>query len=168
MSPLPIGWLLASFHSSIQPQQVLQDVQDWLQAPRGNLILGGPVGCGKTFLGLSALKEMVRARYSAAYIESRALVYCSESEVQSLTGFDVVMVDDVGVETDQDGVSRQRLARLHSLINARRERQVPTIFTTNWSKLELAKHLGERTYSRLTNPSTFIELSGSDLRAKGY
>lgn len=121
------------------------------------LIMEGPVGCGKSHLAVSILREVIAKGYSGLYYNSPDLLseiratYSNEegpSEdviLEELGDVDLLVLDDLGAEK----VSGFVLDRFYLIINRRYENCKPIIVTTNLDQETLINRLGERIVSRL-------------------
>lgn len=71
-----------------------------------------------------------------------------------------MIIDDLGAEKLSDWV----LETFYSLINTRYERELPTIFTSNYSLKQLSERVGDRITSRIFEMCEIIKLDGDDRR----
>jgi len=121
------------------------------------LIMEGPVGCGKSHLAVSILREVIAKGYTGLYYNSPDLLSeiratfsneqgPSEDDIlEELAGVDLLVLDDLGAEK----VSGFVLDRFYLIINKRYENCKPIIVTTNLDQETLINRLGERIVSRL-------------------
>lgn len=124
--------------------------------PRGLLMIG-QVGCGKSHLAVSILREAIGKGYSGLYYNSPGLLreiratFSGESGVteddlfDEINEVDLLVLDDLGAEN----VSGFVLDRLYLIINKRYEGCKPIIITTNLELEELRNRMGDRIVSRL-------------------
>jgi DNA replication protein DnaC len=141
-------------------------VEEQLDQGRG-LWFAGDVGTGKTTLAMLVSKSALEAgRTVAIYSVPRLLNLVREAMVSEegklefldrLTSVDLLHLDDLGAQTQTEWV----LEQLYSIINTRYEDQRSLVVTSNQGPDELAKLVGERTVSRIT------EMCGGDLQMKG-
>ncbi len=127
----------------------------------------GDVGTGKTTLAMLVSKSALEAGHTVAiYSVPRLLNLVREAMVSEqgkldfldrLTSVDLLHLDDLGAQTQTEWV----LEQLYSIINTRYEDQRSLVVTSNQGPDELAKLVGERTVSRIT------EMCGGDLQMKG-
>jgi DNA replication protein DnaC len=147
-----------------------EDINAMLDGGRG-LWLMGPVGTGKTTLGMLVAKSALRAgRTVAIYSLPRLLNDIRDTHraershtelLDRLTAVDLLHIDDVGAERTTDWV----LEELYSIVNARYEDQRSMVITTNILDREaLCQQITERTVSRLTEMCDELPLLGDDHR----
>lgn len=75
----------------------------------------------------------------------------------------LLVIDDVGASVyDKDKTQ----ATLLNVIDYRYSEELPLIITTNLSKSELQKYLGERAFDRLSGCSFFVELTAPESRRR--
>lgn len=137
-----------------------------------NLLLMGSTGTGKTHLARTVAKTGKEKGLSVAYIESVELfklikaTFGNERHYELLlkeyTNFDLVVVDDVGLETVKQDETSWSVREWTSLINAREGKA--TAFTTNFDDEALSKVLGQRAFSRMYMNTKFIDLFTEDYR----
>ena len=77
---------------------------------------------------------------------------------------ELLILDDLGAELD-DTASQFMRKELADLLDARLERNLRTIFTTNHESAVVEKRLGDRMWSRLQEDSTSLVFTGPDRRA---
>lgn len=121
------------------------------------LIMEGPVGCGKSHLAVSILREVIAKGYTGLYYNSPDLLSeiratfsndqgPSEDDIlEELANVDLLVLDDLGAEK----VSGFVLDRFYLVINKRYENCKPIIVTTNLDQETLINRLGDRIVSRL-------------------
>jgi DNA replication protein DnaC len=146
------------------------------------ILLTGPTGVGKTFAGWAVLEElagsirwmraprvealstpelMARCRPGAAPIVTTHLGDSTAHEpVEWFSKAGLLMLDDLGAEKPSEWTGEV----LYRIIDFRYIYQRPTVVITNLTPPELAKHLGDRLASRLTEMCTTVVLKGSDRR----
>lgn len=71
-----------------------------------------------------------------------------------------MIIDDLGAEKVSDWV----LETFYNLINTRYEKQLPTIFTSNYSLKQISERVGDRITSRIFEMCEIIKLDGDDRR----
>lgn len=151
-------------------EMVLGFAKGYATAPTGNLIMSGATGTGKTLLAniiaswfindektvfllrSSQIHEMVRATWSKSSRES-------ETEVlDRLINQDLLVIDELG-EADLSHNAEMRQAdreRLSRIIDGRYTKGLPTIITTNLTKVQLIERLGDRAWDRLQQNAVFV------------
>lgn len=137
-----------------------------------NLLLMGSTGTGKSHLARTVAKTAKEKGFSVAYIEAVELFKMIKSTfgndrhyellIKEYTDFDLVVIDDVGLETVKQDETSWSVREWTSLINAREGKA--TIFTTNLDDEALAKVVGQRAFSRMYMNTRFIDLFTDDYR----
>lgn len=135
-----------------------------------NIIFMGATGGGKTHLASAVLRMQAAAYRHARYVTSAQAVAAvrstwgrndvSESRVfQDLAHEDLLLIDEVGQR--DSGENAQEI--LSQLIDMRYKR-APTIITTNLTKDQLIKHLGDRAFDRLNENLILINCDWGSYR----
>lgn len=152
-------------------------VKDWAyqtgREKRG-LYLYGPVGTGKTYAAY-AIYRLARQNGNGALIANSTMIlqdikddftnkandpyYRSKFDAW-VTYKGALIIDDIGSEKPTEWV----LETFYTLINARYEENLPTIFTSNLTIEELAGRLGDRIASRIVEMCEVKKLDGIDRR----
>ncbi len=137
------------------------------------LVLAGKTGTGKGHLAAAVCMAAMRAGRTAFFATSREILLMlraswsdkaapSELDVlRHLTGVDLLVIDDIGVQFGTDAERDQ----LFSVIDGRYREQRPMILTTNLSAAQLQALIGERSYSRLREDGQWVAFDWSDYRA---
>lgn len=146
------------------------ELETWLLTePHPNLWLVGPVGVGKTHAAVAVLRELyvvqrvtdVRRWFVGSLLDRLDWRNPDNAETMSRArSASVLVLDDLGVGE----LSEWAVGRIGSLVNERYERTLPTIVTTNREPGVLREVVGERTYSRLAEGATVLEVGGDDRR----
>lgn len=175
-----------SYPAAALTQFTAQQVRLWAEADpcleevalsRTSLLLWGDWGVGKTGLAVAAMRRRVEItgcealfittptlldRIRATYTPSPEAG--SEAEVlEAVKNATLLVLDDLGAERATDWVAE----KLFTIINHRHDYQLATIFTSNLSPEQLARHLGERTAWRICEMSAILHLEGPNLRRRG-
>lgn len=164
-------------------------LQAWLDDPYARtLILAGRTGSGKTQAAYATAAQS--ARYGAACwnarkqeVERRPLIVRAWAVNQYLRELlpegspepiwsvrlraiwaELLILDDLGADLDDVASSYMR-KEIADLVDARLERNLRTIFTTNHDSETVKIRLGERLWSRLQEESTALVFRGPDRRA---
>lgn len=151
---------------------VRQWMERFLEEPYGpktkGLVIAGPTGTGKTRQMWGLYRALVARQFEG--IEVRKLVGWIDSfrpgrkgtpeEFDIATDASLLMLDDLGVEKMSDWVEE----KLYMLVDTRYENLVPTIFTTNEKREDLAKRIGRRVADRILESSQFIVMDGKNWR----
>lgn len=146
----------------------VSDLEQMLAEGR-SIILHGSVGSGKTHLGISVLKRAAAAGKSNLVVTEDQMfdtfkANWSDPEAEhkyllQLQRVRFLMIDDLGVRATSDYVND----RYEAVLNARYEKIIPTIITTNCSPDALAGRY-ERQISRLLDGGLLLEVKGPDGR----
>lgn len=139
-----------------------------------NLLLMGSTGTGKSHLARTISKTAKEKGLNVAYIEAVELFNLIKAtfghdrhnkmlfdEYQS---FDLVVIDDVGLETKKLGEVNWTVAEWTKLVDTREGKA--TVFTTNFDDVALAEVIGKRAFSRMYMNTIFIDLFTEDFRKK--
>lgn len=153
---------------ALAPTDVAPLLERWTAHPGTNLVLTGPVGVGKTWCALAAVRPLVEAGRRVAFWpvaelldDLRPSAPDNDSWTRSLEA-DVIVLDDLGAERMTDWTAE----RLGAIVNRRWLDRVPVVATTNLAPAALCEALGERCYSRLVGGATVIRIAGEDQRRR--
>lgn len=142
----------------------------------GNLWLWGPPGCGKTHIALCIAFKAARLGFQPAHISARRFVVAMQQfdagrvDLERWQRCALLSVDDL----DKMNISENNLSGLWELFDARANRQLPTIITTNldrpslrqlWTQRTANETLVSATLDRL-KPCTIIEMTGQSNRGE--
>jgi DNA replication protein DnaC len=172
-------WSFASFPDDAAGVEARVRVEGWLAGylagERRNLVLGGPVGVGKTGLAVSCARELAAALVPVRFVVWRDYLHdvvdrlhTDEPATDSaLYGVAVLVLDDLGAERPTDFA----LNELAVLVERRWQRQLPMVVTTNYSGKDLVDRLGHadlvvgaRIVSRLFEAAQLERVGGRDRR----
>jgi DNA replication protein DnaC len=172
-SAIPPLYAKASVEDFRSMPALVREVEVTLEAGRG-LILRGDVGTGKTHLAVALLRRFMAEGRACLFVEVVNLLDTIRETYGQRTGptdsdllkaaatVDVLVLDDVGVETDTPWARE----KLFQIVNERHNNVRLTIATTNLTRaaLERPDRLGERTCSRLWGMCREITMNGKDRR----
>ena len=143
---------------------------------KGNLLLYGNTGVGKTFLINCIYKELTESAHSVIYLT--AYEFFSELEkitfnrsvlaeeasqrMDSLLECELLVIDDLGSELSNSFTTSQ----LFHIVNERHLKNRSIIISTNLSIADLKEQYGERIFSRLVSNFEFLKIQGEDIRLK--
>lgn len=138
----------------------------WAGGRRPNLILTGPMGVGKTFTALAAIRADVEDGAKVRYWSTGRLLQelrpgasATPEVLAGLLDADVLILDDLGVEKVSEWTSEQ----LSIVVDDRYQHLRPVIVTTN-DLGSLAGSTRDRGRSRLLDGATVLSVGGARLR----
>lgn len=141
-----------------------------------NLRISGTTGTGKTHLAKAIARTLKHKGQRVAFITSAKLfdkiksmfgnTVAQERFEEQFAGFDLVVIDDVGVETHKEDELSWSSKEWVRLIDLRHGKS--TVYTTNFDKESLQKTIGARAVSRMSENTEIIEIftPGEDYREK--
>lgn len=138
-----------------------------------SLFLNGPCGTGKTHLAVATMRRLTlqaKGTYPL-YISAPKLIseirsgtlgeieFNAEEIINKYTAERFLIIDDIGVEKTSDFVTQC----WYRIIDTRTSNSLPTLYTSNLSKDDLATQMGVRVASRLS-ACLIIPIDGNDKR----
>jgi DNA replication protein DnaC len=154
------------------------------------LLISGPHGTGKTWLATALLKNLMwqearrlapfRVRSGSdpklsAFVWTEAFLFDEEVKDAYATGASALAVkrrhwdaaglllDDIG-SLERGGETAHRSELLHQTLEYRKNRDLPTILTTNLDGKGLRQHFGERSLERMLEMCALVRMEGMNLR----
>ena len=140
---------------------------------KGNLLLTGPAGTGKTFFTHCIAAYLLREGHGVIYVTATKMMdivsgsrFDSEGrenareERQRLYDCELLILDDLGTEWNNAFTNSE----LFSCLNERLREKKPCVISTNLSLQGLSERYSERVMSRLVGNYRILELVGNDLR----
>lgn len=135
-----------------------------------NLFFYGSAGTGKTFLTDCIASELLSRGYLVIYktaddlITSLRDIKFDKNEMldEALTNCDVLIIDDLGTESNSD-FSR---TEFYNILNKKLLKNKKMIISSNFSLEKLMQRYSERITSRLLGNFTIHKFYGDDLRIK--
>lgn len=155
------------------PQNMIDFANRWVDAPqKPPLFLTGSVGSGKTYF-MTALFRAIVERGNTWFKFTRSVDLfddllqklmtsnskSNEYALRAIAEVPFLFVDDVGVENMTDRIKKEYF----SIIDYRISEMLPFVFTSNFSKEEFGKIIGDRVESRM-HMCAEIVFPGRDLR----
>lgn len=141
-------------------------VRSLLDGEARNLRLSGTTGTGKTHLAKAIARILKHEGKKVAFIGANELFsnikgmfgnsHAQERFDEQFTKFDVVVIDDVGVETSKASEVSWSSSEWVRLIDMREGKS--TIYTTNFDEEKLASVIGARAESRMSRNAESIKL----------
>lgn len=166
--PSRFAWADLDAVATIHPT-VIDRLTEWALDPAGrNLVLFGPVGTGKSYTAVAAVRPACASGLEVQFLPVDELLDLlrpggPDGALYDLARIDRLIIDDIGAERATDWTAD----RLSALINRRWLEERPTVATTNLDADALRVALGERTFSRLVgNDAVLLRLSGDDQRRR--
>ncbi len=143
------------------------------KSSKGNLLLIGKTGTGKTHISTAIAREVIRRGFDVIYDSAQNIINDfetdrfksgyreTESRSDKYSECDLLIIDDLGTEF----ITQFSVSCIYNLINTRENRGLATIISTNLSSKELSQKYDDRICSRLLgkNYRTLIFL-GDDRR----
>lgn len=166
----PGGYRHAEFATLDYPPEILRPLVGWLERARAgageNLVFIGPVGTGKTYLGLAVARELHFADHSCRFEPATELLEALKpggdgGDMARFARVDVLVIDDLGTEWPTEWTACQ----LNRLLNLRSLERRPAVVTTNLQPPQLGELYGARFRSRLGDGAVVLSIGGNDRRA---
>lgn len=140
----------------------------------GNLVMTGRTGNGKTHLACAVIRTMAHSMHRVRYITSAKFVNecfatwddkskSIDSIVEHYASYDVLLIDEVGLN---DCKNEHGQSYFNLLIDARYLAKKPTIITSNLFESDLAKLVGDRSFSRICEGSLMLRFDWADYRQR--
>ena len=166
-------WTFAKAEDTPVIRMAQNYVKNWKRVKAENLglLFWGDVGTGKSYAAAciaNALLEMripVLMTNFSKMLNQMGGLYSEErfSYISSLSGFSLLIIDDLGIERSTDYAKEQ----VYSIIDERYKSGLPVIVTTNLTieDLRCPMQLADaRIYSRILEMCTLVHVAGSDRR----
>lgn len=140
---------------------------------RGNLLLIGKTGTGKTHISTAIARELIYQGYDVIYDSAQNIISDfeadrfrsnygkEESKAEKYLNCTLLIIDDLGTEFQ----NAFTVSTLYNLLNARQNSGLATVISTNLSAKELEKTYADRIYSRIIGAGTkVLPFEGKDRR----
>lgn len=149
---------------SHMPSPAQKIFNEWIKNSEGkSLYLSGNPGSGKTYASVALLKGLIDQKKYPWIIYTRSdeldeellIAVDKRQENYTLEKYHQVpflFLDDLGVERVSDRIIKQ----YYSIIDRRLNNLLPTVFTSNTLRKDIANTLGERIASRLQMATEII------------
>ncbi|MDE6024907.1 MAG: ATP-binding protein [Lachnospiraceae bacterium] len=145
---------------------------DTTERNRGNILIYGETGMGKTFLTNCIAKELLDKGHSVLYLSSNELfekvlsgyVMNQKTELAELYKYiyssELLIIDDLGTELTNNFV----LSQLFEIINQRSINGLSTLISSNLTMTGLRERYSERIVSRIIADYTVFYMYGDNIR----
>lgn len=142
------------------------------KSERGNLLIYGETGLGKTFLTNCIAKELLDNGHSVLYLSAGELfesvlagyIMNQKFELEDLYRYiynsELLIIDDLGTELTNNFV----LSQLFEIINKRETAGLSTLISTNLTMKQLRDRYSERIMSRIIANYTVFNIYGDNIR----
>lgn len=150
-------------------------VENWTDAKANNLglLLWGDVGTGKSFAAACIANELLERGVPvlmtnfSKILNQMGAMYSEERYryIASLSAFDLLIIDDLGIERNTD----YALEQVYAVIDERYKAGKPLIVTTNLTIGEIKNAedvFHARIYSRILELCTPVQVRGKDRRTE--
>lgn len=178
----------ATFENYVAPTEELEKAKkvfvDFVteydpENPQSLLVIGS-YGTGKSHLAFAAAKEMIKGGNAALFIQVNRLLtkikstWSNNSKLTEdklmdiIASVDLLVIDDFGAEftdKDKDQVT-WKVTKMNEIIDSRCGRA--TIFTTNFTIVDLKSMYGERDFSRMIQDAEPLEMYGENYRYRKF
>ena len=147
-------------------------IENFSKNPKGNILIYGETGLGKTFLTNCIAKELLDRGHSVLYLSANQLfetvlsgyLLNKKFELEDLYKYiynsELLVIDDLGTEFTNNFV----LSQLFEIINQRSCLGRATLISTNLSIQQLRDRYSERIMSRIVDNYTVFYIYGDNIR----
>lgn len=143
---------------------------------KGNLLLIGKTGTGKTHISTAIAREVINLGYDVIYDTVQNIIAdfeddkfrrsynTEELKAEKYLECDLLIIDDLGTEFS----NQVTLSCIYNILNTRHNKGLATIISTNLDSAELARKYEDRIYSRIVGSETRVmPFGGRDRRIFG-
>lgn len=152
------------YYMKIVMSDIAEKVNDISIGKPSFILFYGPTGSGKTYLSSCIANASINKLKSTYYISASEyinLFFLKETyDDNSFDDYDLLIIDDLGMETISDFSVR----KIFELVNNRINKNLSLVIATGCSLNELNDIYGESTVSRIFNKFYIVKLNGEDLR----
>ena len=160
-----------SYDAAKRALEACRRFSDRFGTDRGNILLTGDVGTGKTFLTHCIAKAVLDQGCSVLYFSAGELINhlgdiafrredADTEEYDQILHCDLLIIDDLGTELTNSFTIQQ----FFSLLNERMIRDASVVISTNLSMEEIEDRYSQRTASRLSGSCLILNMFGEDIR----
>src|SRR5450830_149661 len=145
---------------------------DWIRS-QNNLVITGPTGTGKTWLGCALANQACREGLSCYFVRVPILMEnlvaarattSFTTRLQQLKKFDLLILDDCGIESFSKRAQTDLLELIDSRLGARSFLITSQMPMSVWHDAFDNKTVADALMDRIVNSSYHIQLSGESLR----
>lgn len=146
--------------------EAYKQASEWLSMtidhPFRNLGIIGPIGTGKTTLGVSILKQFCEIGFAkyATLAELTEMQYRSYDDYQAYKTVSLLMIDELG----RGSGTEKEANRIFELIDYRYREMLPIIFACNARLDKIPEVIGKPAFDRLKENLDVIKLVGESKR----
>jgi len=148
-----------------------KDFCDQFSQKRGNMMIYGSTGSGKTFMTHCITNELLKQGFSVIYFTAfelfdifQKVTFQKDSEAKkeydNIFSCDLLIIDDLGTEFSSAFTNSQ----LFLCLNERLLRGKSLVVSTNMTPGEIANNYSERVFSRISSDFMLIKLFCDDIR----
>ena len=152
---------------------IARDYTENFAEKKGNLLLLGDTGIGKTFLSHCILKDLTDRGFYTLYLPAFRLFSALADHrfgrggsasliTDQVFDCDLLIIDDLGTESPNS----LTVSEMFAVVNQRLSEQKGTIISSNLTMEALRDTYSERIFSRLMQSYTPVRLVGDDIRMK--
>ena len=151
---------------------VAREYADSFAKNRGNLLLIGKTGTGKTHISSAIAGKVIEKGFEVVYDSAQNIINDFENDrfksdyghkdfhCERYMECDLLIIDDLGTEF----TTPFTVSTMYNLLNTRQNKGMATIISTNLSPDELARKYEDRIYSRIVGCSRLLVFDGKDKR----
>lgn len=164
---------LSFYEDKVKIAKTVSICREFADKLRGNLLLMGGTGLGKTHLSSAIVGQALKNGHYAVYVTAAELLRDYEHEqflrargddspdrTEKYRSCELLVIDDLGSEM----TTQFTMAALYTVLNDRISRGAATLVSTNLGSAELRERYIDRIASRLLGEFTVRTFEGKDVR----
>ena len=165
VSDMPDGWLDCRFEKIEQSEGKIAYLRKFAECPRGEILMTGTNGTGKTYCATALCELYLRKRSSCRFCTFYKLMQMWEESqrgrdptaainwVRGLSEWELLVIDELGIADLSKGFTHFLFDVLNKRTNSNR---CGTVFTSNLSPAEFDKIYGTAISDRLAKAILFV------------